>query len=291
MDGSQIIQDFRLHFIQAHIDGRVVAGFLCLVAVWFGGCKSAGEHRREKEKSTMNVKRTTEWTNQKVVLYSITGAKRQLDARRASYEIPRAASSRLPGNRDPEWVPWRAPVIVAFVEPADGLVYLGEECDFYIQGDSSVVGVACGSAEIMFRDSFVERLQPSEGIERAVAYFERETDGDKWLQREIPEPGSSSTVSLGWVFGPHNYFTADRPGSSGPGRVSLVKYGVKDGTIELHLKNQTGELTGILWIDIATHKPVRATLNGEQVLPRPPGWPVEWKEGLPFPPRRDGTNP
>ncbi len=204
------------------------------------------------------IHRTMNWTNRNVRLFYSTGEPpRTLPAREANFEIPAGPVYRQGASFD----------IVAFADPTNRLVYVGQAATVYFETDSAIVGLSLGPGCLTWHESFVEKLAASETLDQVLEHVESKVNATAWLRRSLSEARES--ITLHGILG--SEFVAASPGSSQLGRQKLVAARMEGQTLQLDLKNQTGELTGSLWVDTRTRKVVRATRDGKEVPANSPG--------------------
>ena len=206
----------------------------------------------------MNKELKVAWAKKNIALYSMTGVTRKLIAKWAIYQIPDDQTGRFP---------MQFPTI-AFSDVKNGSVYVGNEADFYIETDSSIIGgtLELGGA-IRWSESLILGIKKGWKVDNVIDAFEKQVDGKKWVKTWRSSPVEPfQKIYLAPILG--SDFVAASPTVSQIGQPILDKVSVNDGILNLDLENQTKTIKASIWIDIKSFKIKKAIRNGEQVFPK-----------------------
>lgn len=231
-----------------------LSALLCIEAV--GQQAQAEETQATNTRDTAALKVTIEssWSAHTNVLYNKQGAKvnAKTDSKHAVY------SYRDRGNRLIE-LP-----VVAFRSPETGIIFIGNDGFNYLETDSGIVGWRLWpGGSVAWCKNLAMNAKPEVQLDSAIGQFEREMD--PLILEGLNREGTGLISVLG-----EDFFAAS-PKSSRIASIGhdakVTDFEVKEGRLHLDITSPTGVYKARVWIDIKSHRVLKADQDGKNVFP------------------------
>jgi len=227
-----------------------LSALLCFEAV--GQQAQAEETQATNTKNTAALKVSIEspWIVHTNVFYNTKGAKVKVetDSKHAVYTY------RDRGNTVIE-LP-----VVAFRSPETGIIFVGNDEFNYVEIESGIVGWKLWpGGHVAWCANLNKNTKVEDQLDSAIGRFEREMDP------LILDGFDREYTGLVNILRP--FFFAASPGSSMGADAKVTNFEVKEDRLQLDITSPTGVYKARVWIDIKSHKLLKADQDGKSLFP------------------------
>ena len=178
------------------------------------------------------------------------------DVNGKSYDVKSMEASFQPGDVPVELTG------VLFINPTTKNIWVGLKKDYYVDTDKGIIGVEVVDDRVDWEKSLV-----SVSDDKEASLDELKIRAVNAIQAyDIPTgSGYRTRIFYSNILSPWYFVTSPR--SSAPLQMKPKSMSVEHGVLQLDYENRQN-IKASLWIDVQTHKLLKATEEGKQVFPK-----------------------